>query len=325
MARAVSLLSGGLDSSLAANIVKREGVQILGVSLSTPFFGVDAAVASSKEIGIPLEIIDLSEDYIGLLYNPKYGFGKNMNPCIDCHTLMIKKAGEYMVSIGADFIVTGEVLGSRPKSQSRSALEIVERESGFKGLILRPLSARRLNPTIAEIRGWVKRENLLDIHGRSRRRQLDMAKEFGITRFSTPAAGCLLTDPSFSRRLRDELSHGQPNVNDLELLKVGRHFRISQGTKVVIGRDKGENFILQGLLKNGDVILEVKGHKGPVTILRGEIDEEGMITAASLCARYSDGRYLPRLEVGARSIPDGREASLLVGPKEAKDIGAEML
>lgn len=325
MAKAVSLFSGGLDSSLATVIVKGEGVQVLGVSFSTPFFAPDKAIDAASELEIPLQIIDLSQDYIDLLYNPKYGFGKNMNPCIDCHALMINRAGEYMRNIGADFIVTGEVLGSRPKSQSRTALEIVAKESGFKELILRPLSARLLNPTIAEQQGWVKRERLLDIHGRTRKRQLSLAEELGVTRFSTPAGGCLLTDPAFSRRLRDELDHEKPTVNDLQLLRFGRHFRVSQKTKVVIGRNKEENLLLRGLARAEDLILEVKDHKGPVTILRGELDQEAIVAAASLCARYSDGKDLARLEVGFTSIPDGWQGLLLASPKEAQELGVRML
>lgn len=325
MVKAVALLSGGLDSSLAASIVKGEGVEILGVNFISPFFGPDKAIEVSKELEIPLKIIRFGEDYINLLYNPKYGFGKNMNPCIDCHSLMFKKVRGYMEEIGANFIVTGEVLGSRPKSQSREALSIIERESGLTGLILRPLSAKRLPLTIPEERRWIKRENLLDIYGRSRRRQLDLAKQLGITRFSTPAGGCLLTDPIFSRRLRDELLHERPTLSDLELLKVGRHFRISEKAKVIVGRNMRENLLLRNLLRNGDVLLEVKGYKGPLVLLRGEIFPEGVITAASLCARYSDGRDLSQIEVNFKTIPIGEEGSFIVNPGMVKELEAEMV
>lgn len=322
MAKAVVLISGGLDSSLAAIIVKREGVKVDGVTFSTPFFSPDASLRVARELGIPLKIIDISIEFIDLLYNPRHGFGRNMNPCIDCHTMMIRHAGGYMASIGADFIVTGEVLGSRPKSQSRSALEIVAKESGFDGLILRPLSAKLLPPSIPEISGLIERENLLDIHGRTRRRQLNLAKEFGIKRFSTPAGGCLLCDPNFSNRLRDELEHKIPNVNDLKLLRVGRHFRISRLAKVVIGRNERENILLLELARSGDLILETKGVKGAIALLRGEVDEDVIIRTASLCGRYSDGRALLQLEVVFRVVGKDKEGSVIIHPREAEEIGA---
>lgn len=325
MRRAISLISGGLDSSLATLIVARQGIDVFGLSFSSPFFGVEAARLVSIELGIPFKVIDLSHHYLELLKNPRYGFGKNMNPCIDCHILMLKEAGGYMLEVGGDFIITGEVLGSRPKSQSRRALEIIQKESGQNGLVLRPLSARLLSPTLPEIYGWVRRDALLDIHGRSRKRQLALAKKFGITRFSQPAGGCLLTDPAFSRRLRDLLHHTTPTIKDLEILRYGRHFRLSEKTKLIVGRNEDENKNLVNLLQDGDLILMVNGYKGPVTIMRGEIDNLLIIKAASICARYSDARYLDRVRIELRSVSGSREGGLSVSPREAKELGAELL
>jgi tRNA U34 2-thiouridine synthase MnmA/TrmU len=325
MRKAVSLISGGLDSSLATTIIARQRVEILGVNFSSPFFGSKGARLVSTEIGVPLEVVDLSPSYLRLIKDPKYGFGKNMNPCIDCHILMLKKAGEYMVEKGADFIITGEVLGSRPKSQTRNALRIIEKESGLEGLIVRPLSAKLLPPSLPELQGWVDRESLLDIHGRSRKRQLALARELGVTRFSQPAGGCLLTDPSFSRRLRDLLSHISPTIHDLELLKYGRHLRISPEAKLIVGRNENDNLHLKRLSRTGDLILMVKGHKGPFAILRGRIDEEVFIKAASICARYSDAKGLERVKVGISLFEERWEREIWVSPKGAEELGVELL
>ncbi|MGB6371043.1 MAG: tRNA 4-thiouridine(8) synthase ThiI, partial [Atribacterota bacterium] len=201
--KAVALFSGGLDSILAVKLIQEQGIEVRGVNFKTPFFVLDKTFAAIKNLDINLEIIDITEELLKILKKPKYGFGKNMNPCIDCHALMFKKAGEYMNKIGASFILSGEVLGERPMSQNRNSLSIIERESGFEGKILRPLSALLLMETIPEKGGLVDRNKLLDISGRSRKRQMKLADEMGIKDYPSPAGGCKLTEPAFSKRLRD--------------------------------------------------------------------------------------------------------------------------
>ena len=241
--KAISLFSGGLDSQLAVCLVKRQGIEVEGVNFKAPFFGGDRKMAmAADDLGISLKTIDISEEYMDVLRNPKYGYGKNMNPCIDCHGFMIRKAGEYMQENGASFILTGEVLGQRPMSQNKSSLAAVDKISGFRGLILRPLSAKLLPPTIAEQEGWVDREKLLDISGRSRVRQMELAAELGITEYPSPAGGCLLTMENFSRRLR-HLFQLRPEAkpHETEILKHGRHFLLRLHGPYWLGRKKSEN------------------------------------------------------------------------------------
>jgi tRNA U34 2-thiouridine synthase MnmA/TrmU len=226
--KAVALFSGGLDSILAVKLIQEQGIEVRGVNFKTPFFGLSKTFAVIKNIDIDLEIIDITQELLEILRNPKHGFGKNMNPCIDCHSLMFKKAGEYMIKIGASFIISGEVLGERPMSQNRNSLNIIKRESGFEGRILRPLSALLLAETIPEKEGLVDRSKLLDISGRSRKRQMELAAKMGIDDYPSPAGGCKLTEPAFSKRLRDLFTQDSFSLEDIELLKLGRHFRLSK-------------------------------------------------------------------------------------------------
>src|SRR5665648_835552 len=225
--KAVALFSGGLDSILAVKLIEEQGIKVKGVNFKTPFFGPDKTFLAAKSLDMDLEIIDITQELLEILRNPKHGLGKNMNPCIDGHTLMIKKAGEYMAKIGASFILSGEVLGERPMSQNRNSLSIIERESGFEGRILRPLSALLLAETIPEKEGLVDRNKLLNISGRSRKRQMELAIKMEIEDYPSPAGGCKLTEPAFSKRLRDLFTQGVFSLEDIELLKLGRHFRLS--------------------------------------------------------------------------------------------------
>jgi tRNA U34 2-thiouridine synthase MnmA/TrmU len=240
-------------------------------------------------LGVPIRIIDISEEHLRLVRNPTYGYGKNMNPCIDCHIFMVKRAGYLLEAENFDFIFTGEVLGQRPMSQNRQALELVARASGFEELILRPLSAKLLPETRPEREGKVDREKLLGIRGRSRKSQLELAKRYGIDDFPGPAGGCLLTDPAFTVRLRDLLAHqDEVEIRDIELLKVGRHFRLGERTKVVIGRRKEENDRLLELAYEGDAFIKVMDYPGPIVLIPCGAPTESIETAASLCVRYSD-------------------------------------
>ena len=287
---AVALFSGGLDSILAVKLIQEQGIEVKGVNFKTPFFGLDEAFVIAKDLDIDLEIIDITEELLKILKKPKYGFGKNMNPCIDCHVLMFKKAGEYMNKIGASFILSGEVLGERPMSQNRNSLSIIERESEFEGKILRPLSALLLTETIPERGGLVDRNKLLDISGRSRKRQMKMADGMGIKDYPSPAGGCKLTEPSFSKRLRDLFTQKSFSLEEIELLKLGRHFRLSKDIKLVVGRNKEENEQLQNFFQDGDFLFKAKNLKGPVSLLKkgSKVNNELIDKSCQITARYCD-------------------------------------
>ncbi|MBE3036494.1 MAG: tRNA 4-thiouridine(8) synthase ThiI [Candidatus Atribacteria bacterium] len=288
--KAVALFSGGLDSILALKLIQEQGIEVKGVNFKTPFFGLGEAFVIVKDLDINLKIIDITEELLKILKKPKYGFGKNMNPCIDCHALMFKKAGEYMNKIGASFILSGEVLGERPMSQNRDSLSIIERESGFEGKILRPLSALLLTETIPEKGGLVDRNKLLDISGRSRKRQIKLADEMGIKDYPSPAGGCKLTEPAFSKRLRDLFTQESFSLEEIELLKLGRHFRLSKDIKLVVGRNKEENEQLQNFFQDGDFLFKAKNLKGPVSLLKkgSKVNNELIDKSCQITARYCD-------------------------------------
>ncbi|PIP15657.1 MAG: tRNA 4-thiouridine(8) synthase ThiI, partial [Candidatus Portnoybacteria bacterium CG23_combo_of_CG06-09_8_20_14_all_44_36] len=240
-ARALALLSGGLDSILAIRILQVQGIKITGLTFVSYFFNSKAAEKAAKGLKIKLKITDFSDEHLGIVKRPCYGYGRAVNPCIDCHLLMLKKAGEIMAKDGYDFVATGEVLGERPMSQNKSALQLIEKESGLKGYLLRPLSAKLLEPTVVEKSGLVDREKLLDISGRSRKRQMELAREWGIRDYPTPAGGCLLTDIQFGGRFKDMAGKWSDfGGNDARLLKFGRHFW-EKDDLIVVGRNKEEN------------------------------------------------------------------------------------
>lgn len=324
--KAVALISGGLDSALAARLVILQGIEVIGIHLVSPFFNSSGVAKDCCcELKIPLQIIDISSKYLDIIKNPKYGFGKNLNPCIDCHAFMLKEAGRYMEEIKASFLITGEVLGERPKSQSRFALKIVEKESGYESWVLRPLSALLLEETYPEKKGLVSRARFLSLHGRSRRPQLELARRLGITRFSTPASGCLLTDQCFSRRLRDLMNHSELTLSDAELLKIGRHFRISETCKIIIGRNKQENELLQRAVKSGDLCLSVEGYMGPIGIARGEVTADIILRASSLCARYSDAPQNTKVKVRFEYVLTEKKGEILVKGEDATQLGITMI
>jgi len=290
--KALGLLSGGLDSTLAVKLMLEQGVQVETVNFFTPFClcgrkGCDATDIASK-FQIRLNRIFLGNEYLKMLRKPKHGYGKNLNPCIDCRILMMKKAKQYARQIGADFIFTGEVLDERPMSQHRRAMKIIESEAGLEGKILRPLSAKCMPETEVERKGWVKREKLLDIKGRSRRRQIQLARSFGLSDYPSPAGGCLLTDREFAAKMRDLFKHKRTvRLNDISLLKLGRHFRLGSN-KIIVGRNEIENRSLLGLKAPSDYYFEVPSYGSPITILQGRKSSEAIRMAASLTARYSD-------------------------------------
>jgi tRNA-specific 2-thiouridylase len=296
--KALHIFSGGLDSMLAAQVIRAQGIEVLGLFFETPFFASAKAKESANRIHLPLKIIDLTASHLEIVRRPKYGYGGNMNPCIDCHSLMLRKAGELLEQEAASFIISGEVLGQRPMSQNIRALSTVAKASGFNGLILRPLSAKHLPLTIPEQKGWVKREELLDFSGRSRKPQMELAKKFGIEQYPSPAGGCLLTDPVFSRRLKDLLGSGtECEVREIQLLKLGRHFRLTPRTKLVVGRNQKENETILSLSRDTDLILKVESVPGPTVLLWGEVSQESLDLALSIAASYSDAEEGQSVEV----------------------------
>jgi tRNA U34 2-thiouridine synthase MnmA/TrmU len=287
--KAVVLISGGLDSALAAKVVRLQGIDVIGLAFITPFM-YPQVEKLAQNIGIEIKLIDISPEYLDLIKNPCFGFGKNLNPCIDCHIFMLKRAKEFMPEYKADFIITGEVLGQRPMSQNRPALRKIERQAGLDGLLLRPLSAQLLPSTIPEEKGWVKRDRLFDFSGRSRKPQLELAKQLGLEGFSQPAGGCLLTDPGFSRRLKDLMTFKRDfNLDDIEFLKLGRHFRITAQAKLILGRNQEENQRLISLLQPRNLLLKPMDIPGPTGILKARvISRESLELSASILARYCD-------------------------------------
>jgi len=285
-AKGLSLLSGGLDSQLAVRVLERAGAEVEGVTFSTPFFAPDAAKKAAAALGIRLHVVDFTDDEIALVENPPHGYGGAMNPCIDCHATMIRRAGEMMERLGYDFVATGEVMGQRPMSQNKQSLGVVEKSSGLRGRLIRPLSAKLLEPTIPETEGKIDREMLLDISGRSRARQIELAKEFGIVDYPSPAGGCKLTEDGFGRKLRDLMEHeGLRNRRLVELLLVARRFRLPDGTGVILGRDQGENAVLKGV-GFGTAIAPVNC-PGPTALLPETKSDADLRLAAELVCAYS--------------------------------------
>jgi tRNA-uridine 2-sulfurtransferase len=288
MIKAIALFSGGLDSILAAEFVRRQKIDVLCLTFTTPFFDAKKAQAAARQINLPLAVQDITADHLEMLKSPRYGYGKNMNPCIDCHTLMLKIAGKKMEETGSDFIITGEVLGQRPMSQNKQSLHTVAKNSGYQDYILRPLSAQLLEPTKAERENLIDRSQLLSIQGRGRKDQIKMAADFGIVKYAPPAGGCLLTDPIFSRRLRDLFSYqGDQHIRDYELLKYGRHFRLDDNCKIIVGRNNADNESLKKLATPDDLVLNMANFPGPVVLVPYG-NETDRTVAAALCARYSD-------------------------------------
>jgi tRNA U34 2-thiouridine synthase MnmA/TrmU len=288
MVKAIVLFSGGLDSMLAAELVRRQKIDVLCLTFTTPFFNAQKAQAAARLLNLPLAVEDITVEHLKMLKSPRYGYGRNMNPCIDCHTLMLKIAGGKMEENGYDFIITGEVLGQRPMSQNKQSLYVVAKNSGYPDYILRPLSARLLDPIKAERENLIDRSQLLSIQGRGRKDQIKMATDFDIKDYAPPAGGCLLTDPMFTRRLRDLFSHQEDHdIHDLDLLKYGRHFRADDQGKIIVGRNNFDNEKIREFSTDDDLVLFMADFPGPhVVITHG--NEALLQLAASLCVRYSD-------------------------------------
>ena len=322
--KAIALISGGLDSILAAKVIQEQGIDIIPLHFKIPFCQRDKKVASNKgdkfslvadNLGIELKIVDIGAEFLKLLENPKYGFGTNMNPCIDCKILMLTKAKELLKVMDAAFVVTGEVLGQRPMSQHRQALETIERKSGLEDLVLRPLSAKLLTETTPERQGWIDRGKLLDFSGRTRKPQMELAKNFNIENYPNPAGGCLLTDPEFSRRLKDLMAHQEFNMHNIELLKFGRHFRIHPEAKLIVGRNEKENAELVNSVKSNDLLfMPTDEIAGPTSLGRGNFNAESIKLSCQITCRYCDLNGKINADIFYRRIPEKEDKILNVYP-----------
>ncbi len=301
-ARCLSLLSGGLDSMLAVCVLRAQGAHVEGIVFDSPFFDTGPAQRAARQLAVPLQVVDFSSDILELVNDPPHGFGGHMNPCIDCHARMIRRAGERMAAMGFDCIATGEVMGQRPMSQSKQSLGVVLRDSGFADDVVRPLSAKLLPPSRAEREGLLDREQLLGLSGRSRKPQIALAAAFGIRDYPAPAGGCLLTDGGYCSRLRDLAAHeGLGDRRRLGLLRIGRQMRLPGGTKCIIGRDKADNDALAAAAAEPDAVLHAAAMRGPTVLLPGGArDETDLATAVRVCAAYGPQHQAPEASICVR-------------------------
>lgn len=326
---AIALFSGGLDSALAILLLLQQDIEVTALTFMT-HFGCDLGDRSScgsdpypaaEKFGFNVKLMHLGEKFVDIVKNPQFGRGKNMNPCTDCRILMLSEAREFMEMSGADFVVTGEVMGQRPMSQVKDKLFLTIKQSGLKGKLLRPLSAKLLPPTDAELSGMVDRERLEGISGRSRKRQMEMAVQFGLDDYPSPASGCLLTDAAYSGRLRDLLGHSERiTFDDLNLLRAGRHFRLNPRAKIIVGRHESDNQTIASCARPEHIRLEAKEIGSPLTLLIGDSSEESIEKAAALTARYSSARKEPQVEITVTSDRD--QHWLTVQPATAEQVGA---
>jgi tRNA U34 2-thiouridine synthase MnmA/TrmU len=294
--KAIGLLSGGLDSTLALTLMHRLGYQVvvyhyangLHPAIHVPGGPAKPGISRTAErLGVPVRVIDNSREVLQVVKHPDHGFGKNTNPCIDCRILMFRMTKARMKEEGASFIFDGEVVGQRPMSQRRQAMAMIDQAADVVGYVVRPLCGKLLPPTVPEQEGLISREDLLDISGRGRLRQMALAKEWNIGEYESPAGGCLLTDPGFSMRVRDELRFADPDVHEVQLLKAGRHFRLSERSKAILGRNAADCELLLALLAPDDLVIEARDMPGPVATIRGEVTPEAVRQAAGLVLRYA--------------------------------------
>lgn len=285
--RALGLLSGGLDSQLAVCVLRDQGIAVETIVFDSPFYEPAVAKTAAAQLDIPLRVIDFTDDIVALVNDPPHGFGGNMNPCIDCHARMLKRAGDIMQVEGFHFLFTGEVLNERPMSQNRQSLRVVAKDSTFNDWVLRPLSAQLLDPTKPEREGWVDRSRLLGLEGRGRKRQLALAEAYGLAEYPSPAGGCRLTEPHYSQRLAELKVHeGLADFRALTLLRYGRHFRLTDGVKLIVGRDADDCAALEALVEATDLVLKPADNPGPTGILSPMATEADMQAASAILLRY---------------------------------------
>lgn len=336
--KAVALISGGLDSLLAAKVIQEQGIHVEGINFFTGFCVEghthairkqdqaktkrNNALWSAEQLNMPLHIIDVVDEYKDVLINPKFGYGANMNPCLDCKCFMVRKAYEWIQQNDFDFIITGEVIGQRPMSQRRDTMNVVVKESGVGDLLLRPLCAKNMQPTLPEREGWVDREKLLGFNGRSRKPQFALAAQYGFIDYATPAGGCcFLTDAAYSAKLVDlwQARHSREyEMDDIMLLKIGRHVRPRPNFKLIVGREEGENNFMEGYRKQF-THLRMHTHPGPLVLVDGELHAGDEELAARIVARFSKGRDEAEVEVDITGL-DGVTRVLKVAPMPAQDM-----
>ena len=289
--KAIALFSGGLDSTLAMKLIIDQGIEVLAININTGFGSTKDRLSHMQsmcdQVGAELKIIDIQSEYLqDVLFDPKHGYGKNFNPCIDCHAKMFAVAKRIMQAEGASFLISGEVMGQRPMSQNKEAMQTVLNESNCEGLLLRPMSAKRLEPTIPEIEGWVDREKLEGIIGRSRDRQMELVREIGLENFESPGGGCLLTDENFSKKMLDFIKYDTFEVRDIPVMKFGRHLRLPDGAKLVVGRQKDENEFLQNIQNDKYYHLKTVGIPGPHGLLSRSASQSDQEIAAQVMLTY---------------------------------------
>lgn len=328
-AHAIALFSGGLDSALAILLLLRQNIEVTALTFMT-HFGCDLQDRSScgsnpfptaDRFGFRVKLMHLGQKFVDIVKNPKYGRGKHMNVCTDCRILMLSEAREFMEMTGADFVVTGEVIGQRPMSQVKDKLNLTAKESGLRGKLLRPLSAKLLKPTEPELAGLVDRDKLEAINGRSRKRQLELAAQFGLQDFPSPASGCLLTDEGYSNRLRDLLAHTESvSFNDLNLLRVGRHFRLDPTAKIIIGRNEQENNLIDSYREPHHHRLEALDIGSPVGLLVGRADEDTLTKAAMVLARYTSAKHEPLVKVTVFEPESDNQQIIQAPPARDEDL-----
>ena len=298
--KAIALFSGGLDSTLAMKLIIDQGIEVLAVNINTGFGStkdrLDHMQNMCDQVGAELRIIDIQSEYLqDVLFDPKHGYGKNFNPCIDCHAKMFAVAKRIMEAEGASFLISGEVLGQRPMSQNKDALQTVLDESNCDGLLLRPMSAKRLAPTIAEIEGWVDRDKLEEITGRNRDRQMELAREISLENFESPGGGCLLTDENFAKKMIDFIKYDKFELADIAVIKHGRHFRLSDGAKLVVGRDFEDNNSLEAVENEKYSHIKTLNMNGPHTLISKNASKKdlefAMSAALTYCKVNADEKY----------------------------------
>jgi tRNA-uridine 2-sulfurtransferase len=328
--KAIALVSGGLDSALATKLIQNLDIDLICLNTISPFClcnhrSSKGCIYGANQVAIALGLrlisINVSQEILEIVKKPKYGYGSNMNPCIDCRILLFKKAKEAMQKENASFIITGEVLGQRPMSQKLNTMKLIEKEAGLSGLVLRPLSAKVLGETTPEKQGWIERNRLLAVCGRGRREQIALASEFGINDYPCPSGGCLLTDPGFSKRLKDLMKYELLTLENVQLLKLGRHFRLSKTSKLVVGRNESENDRLVSLAKDNDYLFfPNENTAGPTSLGRGIFSNELIELSCSITSHYCDLEGDLTLDILYKRIPEKEDRVMKVSPMERNKV-----
>ena len=326
MTRALAMVSGGLDSILAAKLIKDQGIEVIGLCFKSYFFNEENARRMVEQIGIKLEVVDFSEEHFEMVKSPKHGWGKNINPCIDCHAMMMRHSGRLLEEFNADFIITGEVLNQRPMSQNIQALNMVKKESGFGNKILRPLCALNLEPTEMEINGLVDRDKLMDISGRSRKIQMELADKWRIKDYPSPAGGCKLTEPNYAIRLRNELDRKTDlTPKEIDLLKYGRHFVSPDDTTIIVSRTGEEGEALKKILNKEDTVFFPSSHRGAMAVIHGQATEKDSELACRITARYSKGKDEDEVTVKFGKFGTTFKDELTVKPATESEINEYLI